>query len=409
METALFFVTLGAMLLVGLALDALGRAVRLPRITLLVLFGAAIGPAGFALLPQGGDGWREPISIFALAMIAFLLGGELSRSALRAHGRAILAVSLSVTAVSFAVVAGGLLALGAPLALALLLAGVGLATDPAATRDVVREARADGPVSKTLLGVVAIDDAWGVVAFSLLLGLVTAGASEAAGTAGLAAGVSAGLWEVGVSIALGLAIGLPAAALTGRIRRGEPTLVEALGVVLLIAGVSLWADASPLLAGMTAGVVVVNLARHHDYPFHEIEHLSWPFLIVFFVLAGATVDPGAAAAAGALGAGYVVFRVMGRVAGGWIGGRLGGMRPREARYMGLTLFPQAGVALGMALAAGAAAPLYAETLIAIAVATTVLFELLGPIATRLALLRLGETGGEGDAPAEEWEERGGGI
>jgi len=409
MDTALFFVTLGVMLLVGLALDAVGRAVRLPRITLLVLFGAAIGPAGFALLPEGGDGWREPISLFALAMIAFLLGGALSRSALKAHGRAILTVSLAVTAVSFAVVAGGLLALGAPLALALLLGGVGLATDPAATRDVVREARADGPVSKTLLGVVAIDDAWGVVVFSLLLGLVGASVDQADGLGALAAGLGAGLFEVAASIAVGLAIGLPAAALTGRIRPGEPTLVEALAVVLLIAGVSLWVEASPLLAGMTAGVVVVNLARHHDYPFHEIEHLSWPFLIVFFVLAGATIDPRAAAAAGALGAGYVVLRIAGRVLGGWLGGRLGGMRPREARYMGLTLFPQAGVALGMALAAAAAAPVYAETLIAIAVATTVLFELLGPIATRLALLRLGETGGEGDAPAEEWEERGGGI
>lgn len=415
MDTAAFFVTLGAMLLVGLALDALGRAVRLPRITLLVLFGVAIGPAGLELLPHGGDGWREPISVFALAMIAFLLGGELSRSALKAHGRAILAVSLAVTVVSLLVVAGGLIALGAPLALALLLGGIGLATDPAATRDVVREARADGPVSKTLLGVVAIDDAWGVVVFSVLLGLVGAGAAVGGGEggadslAGLVAGLGLGLWEVGVSIAVGLAIGLPAAALTGRIRPGEPTLVEALGVVLLIAGVSLWLEASALLAGMTAGVVVVNLARHHDYPFHEIEHLSWPFLIVFFVLAGALVDPQAAVAAGLLGGAYVVLRIAGRLLGGWIGGRLGGMRPREARYMGLTLFPQAGVALGMALAAATAAPAYAEILITVAVATTVLFELLGPIVTRLALLRLGETGGDGDKPAEEWEERGGGI
>ena len=139
--------TFGALLLAGLALDALGRRTRLPRITLLVAFGAAIGPAGLGMLPIDAENWRQLTADLALTMVAFLLGGELSLTSLRRHGRAIIWVSLVVSLVTLAVMAGGLAALGAPLALALALAGVGVATDPAAIRDVVSETRADGPVT----------------------------------------------------------------------------------------------------------------------------------------------------------------------------------------------------------------------------------------------------------------------
>ena len=392
MELATPLVTFGLLLLVGLALDALGRLTRLPRITLLVLFGLAIGPSALDILPIDAGGWRDTIAILALTMIAFLLGGELSWPSLKAHGRAILAVSLSVMTVSFAVMVGGLMLTGAPLILSVLLAGIALATDPAATKDVVTETRSDGPVTKTLLGVVAIDDAWGVIAFSIVLGFVGS-------AGGIMVALGSGLIEVFGAIGAGVAIGLPAALLTGRIRPGEPTLAEALGLVLLCAGVSIWLEISFLLTGMVAGAVIVNLARHHDYAFHEIEHISGPFLVLFFVLAGASVDAHAVLVAGPLGVAFLAFRVLGRVSGGWAGGILGGMPARPARLMGLTLLPQAGVALGMALVASAAAPEYATAIMTVTVATTIVFELLGPIVTRITLYRLGETGREPSEPA----------
>ncbi|WP_212524782.1 cation:proton antiporter [Actibacterium sp. MT2.3-13A] len=386
MDLSLLLITLGLLLLISLGLDALGRLTRLPHITLLVLFGLGIGPSGVDLLPIDAAEWQAITAQLTLTMIAFLLGGELSRAALAARGRAILSVSIAVTVVSLALIAGGLWLLGAPLALALLLGGVGLATDPAATREVITEMRADGPLSKTLLGVVAIDDAWGVIVFSVLLGLVATSAGGAAG------GLAQGLAEVGRAALAGLAIGLPAAYLTGRIRPGEPTLAEALGLVLLCAGVSLWLEVSLLLVGMTAGAVIVNLARHHERPFRAIEQASWPFVIVFFVLAGATVDLSGLGGAGWLALAFVALRVLGRMAGGWIGARLGGMARREARLVGLALTPQAGVALGMALVAAHAMPAYAAPLLTVTVATTVVFELAGPVLTRLALLKSGEAG-----------------
>ncbi|PJK27475.1 cation:proton antiporter [Minwuia thermotolerans] len=392
MELATPLVTFGLLLLVGLALDALGRLTRLPRITLLVLFGLVIGPSALDILPVSAEGWLDTISVLALTMIAFLLGGELAWASLRTHGRAILAVSLSVMTVSFAVMAAGLTFAGAPPVLALLLAGIALATDPAATREVVREIRADGPATTTLLGVVAIDDAWGVIVFSVVLGFV--------GPGGIVDGLGDGLVEVFGAIGLGLAIGLPAALLTGRVRPGEPTLAEALGLVLLCAGMSLWLEISFLLTGMTTGAVIVNLARHHNFAFHEIEHISGPVLVLFFVLAGAAVDLSSVIIAGPLGLAFLLLRLGGRVGGGWLGGRLGGMPDSQARMMGLTLLPQAGVALGMALVASVAVPEHAVTVTAVTVATTVVFELLGPIVTRLTLIRLGEAGRARPEPSD---------
>lgn len=392
MGESLLLITFGGLLLASLAVDALGRLTRLPRITLLVLFGLAVGPAGLDLLTIDAARWREVTAELALTMVAFLLGGTLTRKALRAQGRAILAVSLTVTLATMAVIAGGLAALGLPLATALLLAAIALATDPATLQDVVHETRAKGPLTRTLLGVVAIDDGWGVIVFSVVLGLVV---SEGAG---LLPGLSSGLADVALALGLGALIGLPAAYATGRIRPGEPTLAEALGLVLLIAGLSLWLDVSFLLSGMAAGAVIANLARHHSWAFHEIEHVSWPFLVLFFVLAGAAVDPAAMLAAGGLGLALVTLRLAARLVGGVAGGAIAGIGARRGFLAGLALTPQAGVALGMALVAAEALPDSAELILTLSVATTVVFELVGPVLTRIALRLAGETGPKAQPP-----------
>jgi len=385
-DTGIQFITIAVLVASGLAVDKIGRVTRLPRITLLVIFGVLVGPSGLAVMPDDINTWREAISILALTMIAFLLGGEFSWTGLRAYGQCILKVSFFVVAASLISIAGGLSLLGVPVALALLLAGVGLATDPAATRDVVVESHANGPVTKTVLGVVAVDDAWAVVVFSVILGFV------AATDATPGDGLVAGLVDVLTAAAIGLGIGLPAAFFSGRFRDGEPTLLEAVSIVMLCAGLALLFDVSFLLAGMVAGATVVNLARHHEYSFHEIEHISAPFLILFFVLAGAAIDFGSIADAGLIGLAFIGLRLIGRFVGGWIGGTLGGLDPRQSRWVGMALTPQAGVALGMALAAGHAAPAYAEELMTLTVATVVFFEISGPILTRTVLGLLGETG-----------------
>ena len=142
MDLPVLLLALGALLIVGLATDEIGRRTRLPRVTLLILFGLAAGPAGWDLLPKQLQDWYAFLASVALTMVAFLLGGRLSLAALQSHGKAILVVSLVVVVLTAMLVGVGLIAIGVPLVLALLLAGIATATAPAATQDVIRQARA---------------------------------------------------------------------------------------------------------------------------------------------------------------------------------------------------------------------------------------------------------------------------
>lgn len=383
-------ITLGSVLLAGLAVEAIGRRTRLPRVTLLLVFGFAVGPHALDLFPVDTDYWFGLVTDLALVMIGFLLGERFTLPQLRRHGRDVLWVSVATVVVTVAVVAGGLWLIGAPLSLALLLGTVAAATDPAATYDVVQESRAGGPFTDTLLGVVAVDDAWGLLVFSLAL----AATAVIDGGGALAPALLDGAREIGGALFLGMALGVPAAYLTHRLAPGEPTVLEALGVVLLCGGLALWLHVSFILAAMVLGATTANLAhRHRRRPFHAIEGIERPFLVVFFVLAGASLNPEPLVAVGWLGAGYVAFRVAGRILGGWLGGRMAGADIAVSRWSGLALLPQAGVALGVALLAAERRPELAETLLSLVIAATVIFEMLGPLCTRYALTRAGEVDG----------------
>ncbi|NBB68991.1 MAG: cation:proton antiporter, partial [Alphaproteobacteria bacterium] len=251
--------------------------------------------------------------------------------------------------------------------------------------NVTEQLGAKGRYTDTLLGIVALDDAWGLVVFSVLL----ATAQAFAGSGGTDALVH-GARELGGAVAIGVAVGVPAAFITGRLRPGEPTQAEALGVVLLAGGLALWLEASFLLTAMLVGAVVVNLAAHHDRPFREIENVEWPFMVLFFVLAGASLEVHQLAAIGWIGLLYIALRASGLVVGAYLGGLVGGAEPRVRRWMGLAIMPQAGVALGMALVAGNAFPALRDTILPLVIGSTVIFELAGPALTRLAILRAGE-------------------
>ncbi len=290
-----------------------------------------------------------------------------------------------VVGMTIVVVAGGLALLGVPVLLSLLLAGIATATDPAATQDVVRQTGASGPFTDTLLGIVAIDDAWGLIVFSLLLIVVDA----AIGNGGMTI-LLRGLWEVGGAVLVGAAIGLPASYLTGRLQEGEPIQAEALGVVFLCAGIAIWLGVSFLLAGIVAGSIVVNLAPHHTRAFHEIEHVEWPFMVLFFILAGATLRLDGLWQIGLIGIAFIGLRGVARVAGGLLGATIVDGTPVTRHWIGVALMPQAGVALGMALIGGNHLPEMKETLLTVAIGSTVVFELLGPLMTQMALRRAGE-------------------
>jgi len=387
---ARLLITLGALFLLGLVTDLLGRRTPLPRVTMLMGFGFLIGPSAIGLLPEESREWFPVAADLALVMVGFLLGHSLSIRQLRKRGPSILVISSTKVITAFIAVAGGLLLLGQSPVVSLLLAAVATATAPAATADVVREQRAEGEFVDTLLGVVAIDDAWGLVLFSLTLAAIEAGTGIGNGSSELLFGIR----EIGGALLLGVVIGVPTAYVTGRVDPGEPTLVEALGVVFLCGGIALWLEVSFLLAAMALGATVASLARHHRRPFHAIEGIEWPFMILFFVLAGASIEIEMLTNFSGLIVGYLVLRAGGIVLGASVGSALAGEEPRIRRWLGFALLPQAGVALGMALVAAERFPERAPELLPVAIAATAFFELVGPVFTRLAVRRASRGSGD---------------
>ena len=378
-------ILLGIILSLSIFADAVANRLRLPRISLLVVVGV-----GVAVVQQWGLGQTggrplgdltEPLIQVALVMVAFLLGGELTLERLRTTGSLIVIVSLAVIAMGVLFVGVGLLLLGFPLVVAVSLAAISVATDPAAVSETVHESGDTRFRARLLMGIVAIDDAWGVLVFGLAMALLGWLLSGEGGLALVQAG-----WELGGALVLGAAVGLPAAWLTGQLRRGEPTQVEAIALILLLAGLSTWLEVSALLAAMIAGALVANLSTHHTRSFNEIEHIEWPFLVFFFVLSGASVDLGHLGSALWLTLAYIVLRLVGRYLGGVLGGYLARRHATRLPHdIGLALTPQAGIAMGMALLAVERFPEHGAVLLAAVVASTVIFEVVGPLMVRHVL------------------------
>jgi Kef-type K+ transport system membrane component KefB len=380
-QIAEFMIAIGAILLLGVATDYLGRRTVLPRVTLLLAFGIIVGDEVLGMIPASLSGRFDIITDMALLMIGFLLGGKLTLKSLKSTGHQLLWISISAALGTTVIVSLALAAVGMPLEIAILLGCIAAATDPAATVDTILESGSESHFSRLLLSIVAIDDVWALFLFSLGLALV----SMLAGTQGVSASLLDAIYQIGGALLLGGLIGLPAAYLTGRLKPGQPILTEALGLVFICGGAAIWLEVSFLIATMTMGAVITNLARHHDYLFHEIENIEWPFMVVFFVLAGASLEIGMLAKLGLAGAIYLLARAGGKLLGAWVGSRASHAAIDVQRWMGVALLPQAGVAIGMALLTANRFPQYQQTILSIAISTTVLFELFGPVLTRMAL------------------------
>ena len=350
--------------------------------TLLLIGGLIVGPSGLSLLPVSFiETWFPALTTIALALIGFLLGHQLSWPALKARGKTIIEISTCKVFGAALAVGTVLWLAGADPIVALLLAAIAPATAPTATYDVVRESGARGEIVDTLLSIVALDDVWGLLVFVVMMSL----AGMLNGDSGAASGLVSSGVGIGGSLALGLLLGMPMAYLTGRIRRGEPTLAEAMGFVLLGAGIAESLGFIPILTAMAMGATVASLARHHERPFDAIEGIEWPFMILFFVLAGASLEIRALPLVGGLTALYILARCFGIYVGTGIGVRLAGVEPASHKWLGLALFPQAGVAIGMALMASQRFPDYGSVVLQVALASTIALEIVAPIVTRQAL------------------------
>ncbi|MBT8138216.1 MAG: cation:proton antiporter [Gammaproteobacteria bacterium] len=381
--TAQLLLSIGGIFLVGQAISALGRRTFLPRVTLLLLFGIAIGKHGLDIIPVFFYQYFELIAETTLMMVGFLIGGKLTKSTFNLGVKNILGVSIAAAVCTTAIVTAGLWWIGMPLSLCIIMGCIAAATDAAATLDSVIETKSKSRFSRFLIAIVALDDVWALVLFGFGMSLALSLNGHMSGESPL----PIALIDIAGAITLGLFLGFPASYFTGRVKKGEPILTEALGMVFVCGGLAIYLEVSFLIASIVMGAVVSNFARHHEYAFHEIENIEWPFMVIFFVLAGATLDLQMLGAVGFVGLMFILFRIAGKYLGAWLGSRLVNAESEVRNWMGIAMLPQAGVAIGMALVASSQFPEYKQVLLPLVIGTTVFFELVGPIFTRLALVK----------------------
>lgn len=387
---------LGLLLLSGLIFGYIASRYNLPRVAAYVIAGIIFSPGLLGRLEwiEVGD-WAAPLTTTALGIIAYLIGGSITLKQLRRSGWVIFSAAIgeSLGAVLCVFVAFWLLlpdtyALSA-VQLALVFAAIAATTAPAGIIAILHQYRARGPVSNSLLGVVALDDAIGIILFSLMM-VVVVGES-------LTLSLGTALLKIVGAIVLGVLIGRILCQFGKRFHQGGLLLPLVLGYILLTLGLAEILNLSPLLATMVLGFSSRYFSRAAgDRMFIQVEYFEELVFLIFFTLAGAHFEFSVFIGHLDLVLVYFVARIIGKIGGAALGAAAVGASQPIVRWLGLGLIPQAGVAVGLALTLGNE-PVFKEIsvmIINVVLATTLLYEVLGPLAAKFALGRANELGSE---------------
>ncbi|WP_206762721.1 cation:proton antiporter [Mobilitalea sibirica] len=364
------------------------KLIKLPNVTGYLIFGLLAGPYVFKLLSFEVVEQFSIIPDIALGFIAFSIGAEFKLSYLKMVGKSPVIIAFAEAFGAVLVVDFILIITGNDTAFSLILGAIAAATAPAATLMVVRQYKSKGPVTNTLLPVVAIDDAVALMAFGLSVAIAKSIISK--GAVSLSTTLLDPVIEIFGALIFGALLGIvlkfAAAWYTGRGNR----LSVATAMILLCVGISEMVGFSPLLACMAMSAVFVNLSNVSEKVFEQVDRLTPPIFMLFFFISGAELDITILPAVGVIGILYVIFRIAGKVLGAAAGARISKAEPVVRKYLGFTLIPQAGVAIGLAGVATNVVPEYGNKIKTIILCATVIYELTGPVITKIALKKAGE-------------------
>jgi Kef-type K+ transport system membrane component KefB/CBS domain-containing protein len=391
----------------GLAGAWVFQRIRIPQVIGYIVIGLLLGESGFGILRQETLPSLRPFSYLALAVIGFLVGGELEKSLFREHGKRFLGILAGEGLGAFFLVGAGaglllyLVTADPTVALAggVVFGAIASATDPASTLDVLWEYRAKGPLTSSLVPVVAMDDALAMIlyAFGTALAAVLAGSGASVG--GMIGRV---LLDLGGSVLLGAATGALLDAILRRSKSSDCSLTVVVGSLLLLAGTCLALDMDVILCAMSAGITLVNLEpRRSKALFKTVRAFAAPIQVMFFVLVGARLYFGAMPLwVWALVMVYVLGRTGGKYAGARLGAQWTAAPELLQRYLGLGLLAQGGVAVGLSMMASqhltglnVHGDLDLGALVVTTVtATTLIVQVMGPPCVKLAITRADEAG-----------------
>lgn len=377
----------------GLVLSRLMKILNLPNVTGYLIAGVLIGP--FVTNFVSAESLKEVklLTTTALGFIAFSIGGEFKLQFLKKLGKQIIIITIAqaVTTVLFVILALRFLPGEHSLPRALLLGAIAAATAPAATLLVVRQYKARGPVTDTLLPVTAFDDAIGLMIFSVCLALAIAFSSGKGMS--VQSVVLEPLREIGLSLGVGGVMGAVLAGAMRFFRSNANRLSLMLAAVFACVALSDKWDLSSLLTCMMLGCVFSNLRSDSVRTLEIVDGWTPALFMLFFVFSGAELDFSILTTVGIVGVVYIVARSAGKYFGSYAGAAICKSEKTVKKYLGITLLPQAGVAIGMAQMVAASPDLPAalqREVVTVALFATLVYELVGPVLTKIALKKAGE-------------------
>lgn len=390
MSHVLFY--LAIMIVFGFLGSALAHKLHMPAVTGYLIAGLILGLTH--IIPVDILDSFIILSDLALGFIAFSIGSEFKLSFLKQVGKAPILITIFEALGAVLIIDIVLIAIGVSIPAAIMLGAIGAATAPAATLMVIRQYKAKGPVSKMLLPVVAMDDAVALIVFSIsasIAQILVNGSHPSFGTM-----LGAPLLEIGGSLILGFLLGAITALFLRRFKQDGDRLGLALAVIMAGVGLAAILHLSALLVCMMAGAAFTNLSSKPVKLLKVSDSITPPLFLLFFVLSGAELDVTILKEIGLIGALYIVSRVAGKIGGCYLGAKLAKTEPVVQKYLGFTLIPQAGVAIGLSLAALKIVPEYGAMIRAIILCATLIYELIGPLVTKYILSKAGEIDDDAD-------------
>jgi len=392
---------IGIIIVIGFLGGLAMERVKFPRITGYIIIGILLSPSLLNIISAATIENLDIMTNIALGIIAFLIGGSLHLEPLRKLGRSIAWITTLQSLGAWLIVTLVLVFLSpfiltipnATLSqtyfpMAFIIGAISCATAPAAIMAIIHEYKAKGPLTTTLLAVVALDDAIAVIAFAIALGICQPLVSGAGGIS-LYEMLGVPFLYVAESIAIGILFGFALIYIAKLAKTPGLLLVIVFGMIMLCDGVTELLGISAILANMVAGFIVMNKARKREI-FLAVERIEDVIYAMFFVLAGLHFDLSVIKVAGILALLIVLSRFFGKYFGARAGATISHSPGEVKKYLGLALLPKAGVTVGLALLAKRAFPTFGAIMMNAVLASVIINELIAPLLTKYAIFKAGE-------------------
>lgn len=381
---------LGIILFAGLLAGKLVSYLKLPSVTGYLLAGVIIGPSILNIIPTTIASNFNIIADVALGFIAYSIGSEFEFKSIKKVGIKVIIITLFEALGSVILVFIAMFFIfKAPLEFSIVISSIAAATAPAATLMVIKQYKAKGPLVNTLLPIVALDDAVGIIIFGVSLTIAKT-LSISSNQISILQSILSPILEIIFSLIIGFSMGLVLIIVSKYASGKDQLLSLTLASLFLSIGLVTTLNLSPLLTCMMIGATTTNLAHNSHNLFSVIDRFTPPIFMAFFTVAGVELNLGMLKHVGLLGLGYIIARVIGKSFGAALGSKIANCPDCVQKYLGFTLVPQAGVAIGLAMVAEVQLPEYGASIRTIILSATVVYELIGPLLTKTALKRAGE-------------------